>query len=69
MQEYLQYINAQFLEGSYHCASIVNIDEKNIYFDMAGGLTLADKGAKNISLRTNGSSMCCTVLLGVAYHV
>ena len=65
MQEYLQYINAQFLEGSYHRASIVNIDETNIYFDMAGGLTLADKGAKTISLRTNGSSMRCTVLLGV----
>ena len=32
---------------------------------MAGGLTLADKGAKTISLRSNGSSMRCTVLLGV----
>jgi hypothetical protein len=65
MQEYLQYINTQFLEGSYHRASIVNIDETNIYFVMADGLTLADKGAKTISLRTNGSSMRCTVLLGV----
>jgi len=65
MQEYLQYINAKFLQGSYHRASIVNIDETNIYFDMAGGLTLADKGAKTISLRTKGSSMRCTVLLGV----
>jgi hypothetical protein len=30
-QEYLQYIDAQFLEGSYHRSSIVNIDsERNI---------------------------------------
>ena len=66
MQEYLQYIYMQFLEGSYpHCPSIVNIDETNIYFDLAEGLALADKGAKTISLCTNGSSMRCTVLLGV----
>jgi hypothetical protein len=33
----------------------------------AGGLKLADRGAKTISYCTNGSSMCCTpVLLGVS---
>jgi hypothetical protein len=33
----------------------------------AGGLTLSDKGAKtSISLHTNGSSMPCTLLLGVS---
>ena len=42
MQEYLQYINAQFHEGSYHRPSIVNIDKRNIYIDMAGSFTLAD---------------------------
>ena len=50
MQEYLVYI----------------VDETNIYFDMVGGLTLADRGAKTISLCTNGSSMRCSVLLGVS---
>ena len=35
------------LEVSHHFPSIVNIDETNIYFDMAGGLTLADGGANN----------------------
>ena len=66
MHEYLQYIDTQFLVGSYYFPSIVNMDETKIYFDMEGGLTLADRGAKTISLRTNGSSMRCTVLLGAS---
>ena len=70
MQEYLQYINAQFLEGLYNCASIVNIDETNIYFDMAGGglMLLADEGAKTISLCTKWQQHALHSVVG-CYHV
>ena len=65
MQEYLQYIYAQFLEGLYHCChSIINIDEKKIYFEMEDGLTLGSwYRFQNNQL---GSNMCCTVLLDVS---
>ncbi len=66
MQEYRHYSNVQFLEGLYPHPSIINIDETNIYVDFLGGLTLADQGAKTVSLRTNGSSMPWTVLLGIS---
>ena len=47
---------------------MVNIDETNIFFDMESGLTLANKGDKTVSLRTTGTSMWCTMLLGVTLN-
>ena len=35
---------------------------------MEGGLTLAEKGDKTVSLKTIGTSMRCTVLLGVTMN-
>ena len=35
---------------------------------MEGGLTLAEKGDKTVSLKTKGTSMRCTVLLGVTMN-
>ena len=46
----------------------MNIDETNVYFDMKSGLTLADKGDKLGSPKASGTSMSCTVLLGVTLN-
>ena len=46
----------------------MNIDETNIHFDMESGLTLVDKVDKLGSPNTSGSSMRCTVLLGVTLN-
>ena len=35
---------------------------------MEGGLTLAEKGDKTVSLKTTGTSMQCTVLSGVTMN-
>ena len=35
---------------------------------MEGGCTLAEKGDKTVSLKTTGTSMRCTVLLGVTIN-
>jgi hypothetical protein len=43
---------------------VVKIDETNIFFDMESGLTPANNGDKTVSLKTTGTSMRCTVLLG-----
>ena len=47
---------------------MVNINETNIFFDMESGLTLTNKGDKTVSLKTTGTSMRCTVLLGVTLN-
>ena len=60
MQDFVTYINSQ------QC--VVNIDETNINFDIESGLTLATKGDKTVSLKTTGTSMRCTVLLGVTLN-
>ena len=68
MQDFTNYINSQLVLGQYRQDCVVNIDETNIFFDMEGGLTLAEKGDKTVSLKTTGTSMRCTVLLGVTMN-
>ena len=68
MQDFTNYINSQLVLGQYRKDCVVNIDETNIFFDMEGGLTLAEKGDKTVSPKTKGTSMRCTVLLGVTMN-
>jgi DDE superfamily endonuclease len=68
MQDFTNYINSQLALGQYRQDCIVNIDETNIFFDMESGLTLAEKGDKPVSFKTAGTSMRCTVLLGVTMN-
>jgi DDE superfamily endonuclease len=68
MQDFTNYINSQLVLGQYRQDCVVNIDETNIFFDMEGGLTLAEKGDKTVSLKTTGNSMRCTVLVGVTMN-
>ena len=68
MQDFTNYINSQLVLGQYRQDCVVNIDKNNIFFDMEGGLTLAEKGDKTVSLKTTGTSMRCTVLLGVTMN-
>ena len=42
----------------------VNIDETNIFFDMEGELTLVEKEDKTMALKTKGTLMQSTALLG-----
>jgi hypothetical protein len=66
MQDFVVYINCQLSQGQYSQQCVVNIDETNIFFDMESGLTLANnKDDKTVSLKTTGTSIRCTVLLGV----
>jgi DDE superfamily endonuclease len=68
MQDFTNYINSQLALGQYRQDCVVNIDETIIFFDMEGGLTLAEKGDKTVSLKTTGTSMRCTVLIGVTMN-
>ena len=43
----------------------MNIDETNIYFDMESGLPLVNTKSNTMSLKTSGSSMRYSVLLGI----
>ena len=68
IQDFTNYINCQLVLGQYRKNCVVNIDETNIFFDMEGGLTLAEKGDKTVSLKTTGTSMKSTGLLGVTMN-
>ena len=66
INNFVQYVNGQITTGRYPASHIVNIDETNIYFDMTGAITLANRGTRTISVRTSGSSSRCTILLGIS---
>ena len=65
IDKFVVYVNKQIVSGNFGPLEIVNIDETNIDFDMIGSITLANQGSRTVSLRSTGSSSCCTVLLGV----
>jgi hypothetical protein len=52
------------LEG-YKASGVVNIDETNVDFNLASGMTLAGRGERTMWSATTGYSARCTVLLGV----
>ena len=68
MQDFTNYINSQLVLGQYSQDCAVNIEETNIFADMQGGLTLAEKEDKTVSLKTTGTSMRCTVLFGITMN-
>lgn len=65
IEGFVQYVNGQILSGQYLKANVVNIDETNIYFDMTGSLTLANRGSRTVSVKSSGTSARCSILLGV----
>jgi hypothetical protein len=58
------YINRQIAASAYMGAQICNFDETNVDFDPACMTTLCKLGEKAVSLRINGHSGRCTVMLG-----
>jgi hypothetical protein len=54
MQDFTNYIKSQLVLGQYRQDCVVNIDKTIIFFDMEGGLTLAEKGDKTVSLKIQG---------------
>ena len=65
VEGFVQYVNGQISSGQYLKLHVVNIDEINIYFDMAGSITLADQGSRTVSVKSSGTSAHCSILLGV----
>jgi hypothetical protein len=65
MQDFVAYINSQLSQCQYSQQCVMNIDKTNIFYDMESGLTLVNKGGKTVSLKKTGTSMRCTVLLGI----
>jgi hypothetical protein len=65
MKDVMVYINSQLSQGQNSWQCLVKFDETKFLFDMESGLTLANKGDKTASLTTTGTSMRCTVLLGL----
>jgi len=65
IEGFVQYVNGQITCGKYPKSNVVNIDETNIYFDMVGSITLADKGSRTVSVKSSGTSARCSILLGV----
>ena len=59
------YANQQIQTFGMQPRCIVNIDETNNNFDLYGSLTLEKCGARTIGMKTSGTSVCCTVILGV----
>jgi transposase-like protein len=62
---FVQYVNEQIVCGSYPKSHIVSIDETNIYFDMVGSTTLANRGSRTVSIKSSGTSARCSIILGV----
>ena len=51
MQVFTDYINSQLVLGQYRQDCVVNVAETNIFIDMEGGLTLAEKGGQDCVLK------------------
>ena len=64
IKNFVEYVNGQIATGQYSASNIVNIDETNIYYDMTGAITLANRGSMTISVRTSGSSSRCSKMGG-----
>jgi hypothetical protein len=58
------YINRQIVTSAYMAEKICNFDETNIDFDPAPRSTLGKIGERTVSLRVNGHSGRCTIMLG-----
>ena len=65
IEGFVQYVNGQISSGQYLRSNVVNIDETNVYFDMNGSITLADRGSRTVSVKSSGASARCSILLGV----
>jgi hypothetical protein len=66
MHDSAKYISSQLVLGQYRQDCVANIDETNILFDMEGELTLAEKEDKTMALKTKGTLMKSTALLGAS---
>jgi len=64
IDDWVGYINRQIVASAYMAEHICNFDETNVDFDPAPRSTLCKIGEKTVSLRVNGHSGRCTVMLG-----
>ena len=62
---FLDRVNNSIREECLHPDNVVNMDETNFYFNSPSLHTIAKKEAKTVSLKKNGTSGRCTVLLAV----
>ena len=66
VNDFSAYVRQEIKNQWYSPDCIVNLDKTNVDFDMVSSCTLADKGQHTISLKNNGSSQQCTVILAAA---
>jgi hypothetical protein len=64
IEDWVGYINWQIVASGYTATQICNFDETNIDFDPTLRTTLNKVGERSISIRGNGHSGRCTVMLG-----
>ena len=64
IEDWVGYINRQIVASGYTAAQICNFDETNVDFDPTPRTTLNKVGERSISIRVNGHSGRCTVMLG-----
>jgi hypothetical protein len=64
IDDWVGYINRQIVASGYTAAQICNFDETNVDFDPTPRTTLNKVGERSISIRVNGHSGRCTVMLG-----
>jgi transposase-like protein len=65
IQGWVSYVNHSIKIGNYKACDVINIDETNVYFDLASETMLTGRGERTIGRATTGSSTRCTVFLGV----
>ena len=65
IQGWVAYINMQILTGQYPECLIINANETNMDFNPMPRNTLKWIGMILVRLHCNGSSGCCTIMLGV----
>jgi hypothetical protein len=68
IQGWVFFVNHYTKIGNYKACDVVNIDDTNVNFDLASGATLSGRGEQTIGRATTGSSIRCTVLLGVTMN-
>ncbi|MFN9656651.1 MAG: transposase [Dolichospermum sp.] len=64
IDDWVGYINRQIVASAYMAEHICNFDETNVDFDPAPRSTLCKIGERTVSLRVNGHSGRCTIMLG-----
>lgn len=65
IDDFVQYVNTQISMGSLEGACVVNMDETNVDFDMTSSVTLEERGARTVNVKSSGATGRCSAVLSV----